>query len=275
MRRQAAVLDGAAGSCRRPALPRGHRHTTHRVEQGGGDRLPVLPRARPRPGRPDEEWVAKLAATPPESPQPTRAAVRRVGHRADRDGLAGQRRSRRAGQRHGRAGASPARRRSVAGGAGRRANDSGVELTELAVTPQQVAELVGLVAAGTRSTTSSPGRPWTAFRRWRAGRRRSCRSRGWRSWASPTRWWPPWTPRRGNPDVAEKVRGGKVQAIGAMVGAVMKTTRGKADAATVKRLPRGAAMTLRSSGPHRGQEPSPRAEAASSAYEGPSGPHSA
>ena len=39
-----------------------------------------------------------------------------------------------------------------------------------------------------------------------------------------------------NPDVAEKVRGGKVQAIGALVGAVMKTTRGKADAATVKRM---------------------------------------
>ncbi len=37
-------------------------------------------------------------------------------------------------------------------------------------------------------------------------------------------------------DVAEKVRGGKVQAIGALVGAVMKTTRGKADAATVKRM---------------------------------------
>ena len=40
----------------------------------------------------------------------------------------------------------------------------------------------------------------------------------------------------GNPDVADKVRGGKVQAIGALVGAVMKTTRGKADAATVKRM---------------------------------------
>jgi aspartyl-tRNA(Asn)/glutamyl-tRNA(Gln) amidotransferase subunit B len=40
----------------------------------------------------------------------------------------------------------------------------------------------------------------------------------------------------GNPDVAEKVRGGKVQAIGALVGAVMRTTRGKADAATVKRM---------------------------------------
>ena len=40
----------------------------------------------------------------------------------------------------------------------------------------------------------------------------------------------------GAPDVVEKVRGGKVQALGALVGAVMKATRGKADAATVKRM---------------------------------------
>jgi aspartyl-tRNA(Asn)/glutamyl-tRNA(Gln) amidotransferase subunit B len=32
------------------------------------------------------------------------------------------------------------------------------------------------------------------------------------------------------------VQGGKVQALGALVGAVMKATRGKADAATVKRM---------------------------------------
>ncbi len=39
-----------------------------------------------------------------------------------------------------------------------------------------------------------------------------------------------------NPDVAEKVRGGKVAAVGPLVGAVMKATRGQADAATVKTL---------------------------------------
>ncbi len=37
-----------------------------------------------------------------------------------------------------------------------------------------------------------------------------------------------------NPDIAEKVRGGKVAAVGALVGAVMKATRGQADAAAVK-----------------------------------------
>ena len=39
-----------------------------------------------------------------------------------------------------------------------------------------------------------------------------------------------------NPDVAAKIRDGKVQAAGVLVGAVMKATRGKADAARVKDL---------------------------------------
>lgn len=39
-----------------------------------------------------------------------------------------------------------------------------------------------------------------------------------------------------NPDIVEKIRGGKVQAAGALVGAVMKATRGQADAARVREL---------------------------------------
>jgi aspartyl-tRNA(Asn)/glutamyl-tRNA(Gln) amidotransferase subunit B len=39
-----------------------------------------------------------------------------------------------------------------------------------------------------------------------------------------------------NPDIAAKVRDGKVAAAGALVGAVMKTTGGKADAKTVREL---------------------------------------
>ncbi|KUJ40182.1 Asp-tRNA(Asn)/Glu-tRNA(Gln) amidotransferase subunit GatB [Streptomyces sp. NPDC093228] len=40
----------------------------------------------------------------------------------------------------------------------------------------------------------------------------------------------------GNPAIADKIRGGKVAAAGALVGAVMKATRGQADAARVKEL---------------------------------------
>ena len=39
-----------------------------------------------------------------------------------------------------------------------------------------------------------------------------------------------------NPDIAEKVRGGKLPAVGALVGAVMKATRGQADAAAVRQI---------------------------------------
>lgn len=40
----------------------------------------------------------------------------------------------------------------------------------------------------------------------------------------------------GNAAIADKIRGGKVAAAGALVGAVMKATRGQADAARVKEL---------------------------------------
>ncbi|MCW2523493.1 MAG: Asp-tRNA(Asn)/Glu-tRNA(Gln) amidotransferase GatCAB subunit, partial [Frankiales bacterium] len=38
------------------------------------------------------------------------------------------------------------------------------------------------------------------------------------------------------PDVADKVRSGKVAAVGALVGSVMKATRGQADAAAVRAI---------------------------------------
>lgn len=39
-----------------------------------------------------------------------------------------------------------------------------------------------------------------------------------------------------NPDVVEKVQGGKLKAVGALIGPVMKETRGQADAAKVKEI---------------------------------------
>ena len=38
------------------------------------------------------------------------------------------------------------------------------------------------------------------------------------------------------PDVLDKIREGKLQAVGAIVGAVMKTTRGQADAGRVREI---------------------------------------
>jgi aspartyl-tRNA(Asn)/glutamyl-tRNA(Gln) amidotransferase subunit B len=39
-----------------------------------------------------------------------------------------------------------------------------------------------------------------------------------------------------NPDVADKVRGGKIQAAGALIGQVMKQMKGQADAAKVREI---------------------------------------
>jgi len=39
-----------------------------------------------------------------------------------------------------------------------------------------------------------------------------------------------------NPEVAQKIRGGKHQAVGALIGQVMKAMRGQADAARVREL---------------------------------------
>ncbi len=58
----------------------------------------------------------------------------------------------------------------------------------------------------------------------------------------------PWSPTRvpsprpstraiaANPDVADKIRDGKVAAAGALIGAVMKEMRGQADAGRVREL---------------------------------------
>ena len=39
-----------------------------------------------------------------------------------------------------------------------------------------------------------------------------------------------------NPAIADKIRDGKVEAAGVLIGAIMKTTKGQADAKTVREL---------------------------------------
>lgn len=39
-----------------------------------------------------------------------------------------------------------------------------------------------------------------------------------------------------NPDVVAKIQGGKLQAVGALIGPVMKATRGQADAGRVREI---------------------------------------
>ncbi|HZH22806.1 MAG TPA: Asp-tRNA(Asn)/Glu-tRNA(Gln) amidotransferase GatCAB subunit B, partial [Geodermatophilus sp.] len=135
------------------------------------------------------------------------------------------------------AGATPAEARKWwLGELARRANDAGVELTELAVTPRQVAELSRLVAEGTVNdqlarqaldgVLAGEGDPAQVVQ----ARGLAVMGESDELVAAVE------AALAGNPDVVAKVQGGKVQALGALVGAVMKATRGKADAATVKRM---------------------------------------
>ncbi len=116
------------------------------------------------------------------------------------------------------------------------ANAAGVEPGELAITPAQVARVVALVADGTLSVglarqavdgvleTGSDVDAVVAGR----GLRRVSDVDALATAVDEA--------IAAQPDVAEKVRGGKVAAAGALVGAVMKATRGQADAKVVREL---------------------------------------
>ena len=199
MRRQAAVLDEGG----RILQETRHFHEdtgTHlaRAEQGGGDRLPVLPRARPGAGRP-RRGVGRQARAPtlPELPAARRARLsRRVGHRADRDGLAGQRRRRRAGQRHRRRRRLAGRRPQVVAGRARPPRERRRRRAGRAGRHPGAGRRAG--RPGRRGHDQRPAGPAGAGRRARR-RGRPGRGRrepaGWPSWGSPTSWSPPSTPR--------------------------------------------------------------------------------
>ncbi len=118
----------------------------------------------------------------------------------------------------------------------RRANESGTELTAQPITPAQVARVCALVAAGSlndklarqviEAVLDGEGEPDEVV----AKRGLAVVSDDSALGAAVDE------AIAGNPDVAAKIRDGKLAAVGALVGAVMKATRGQADAARVKEL---------------------------------------
>jgi aspartyl-tRNA(Asn)/glutamyl-tRNA(Gln) amidotransferase subunit B len=135
------------------------------------------------------------------------------------------------------AGASPqAARKWWLSELARRANEQGVELTALAITPEQVAGIQALVDAGRINDKLARG----VFDGVLAGegspeevveaRGLAVVSDDGALGAAVDR------AIQANPDVAAKVRDGKVAAAGALIGAVMKEMRGQADAARVREL---------------------------------------
>ncbi|MGW0570372.1 Asp-tRNA(Asn)/Glu-tRNA(Gln) amidotransferase subunit GatB [Streptomyces tauricus] len=118
----------------------------------------------------------------------------------------------------------------------RAANESGVSLDSLAITPEQVARVAALVGEGSLNdklarqvidgVVKGEGTPDEVVEK-----------RGLKVVSDEGALTAAVDEAiAGNPGVAEKIRGGKVAAVGALVGAVMKATRGQADAARVKEL---------------------------------------
>jgi aspartyl-tRNA(Asn)/glutamyl-tRNA(Gln) amidotransferase subunit B len=118
----------------------------------------------------------------------------------------------------------------------RAANAAGVEVIELPITPTDVHAVIGLVEAGKLNdklarqvidgVLAGEGSPEQIV----AARGLAVVSDTGALTAAVD------AAIAANADAAEKIRGGKIAVVGALVGAVMKTTRGQADAATVKAL---------------------------------------
>ncbi|MFI7211822.1 Asp-tRNA(Asn)/Glu-tRNA(Gln) amidotransferase subunit GatB [Micromonospora maritima] len=190
------------------------------------------------PLAPDTAWVAELKAALPELPRLRRKRIQQDWGLSDLDMQSVVN----AGaveliEATVAAGATPAAARKWwLGELSRRANETGVELADVGATPAQVAELQGLVDAGKlndklartvlEGVVAGEGSPTEIM----TNRNLEVVSDTGALTAAVDE------AIAANPDVADKVRSGKVAAAGALVGAVMKTTRGQADAKTVREL---------------------------------------
>jgi aspartyl-tRNA(Asn)/glutamyl-tRNA(Gln) amidotransferase subunit B len=190
------------------------------------------------PIAPDREWVDELRGTMPEMPWELRKRVKAEWQLSDlelRDLV--------------NAGALEPVAATVAAGApaaearswwvsylAQQANLRGVELAALPITPAQVAEVIALVAAGSLTNKlarevvdgvlAGEGEPGEVVEK-----------RGLAVVSDDTALYAAVDEAlAAQPDVAEKIRGGKVAAAGAIVGAVMKATKGQADAKRVREL---------------------------------------
>jgi aspartyl-tRNA(Asn)/glutamyl-tRNA(Gln) amidotransferase subunit B len=237
--RQAAIL-AAGGSILQETR---HWHedtgvTTSGREKSDADDYRYFPEPDLVPVAPSREWVEELRATLPEPPREARVRLQADWGFTDlemRDVVA--------------AGAIPVIEATVAAGTtpqaarkwwlsdlARRANEQGVELADLPVTPGQVARVQALVDEGALNdklarqvldgVVAGEGEPDEVV----AARGLAIVSDEGALAEAVDR------AIAANPDVAEKIRDGKVAAAGALIGAVMKDMRGQADAGRVREL---------------------------------------
>jgi aspartyl-tRNA(Asn)/glutamyl-tRNA(Gln) amidotransferase subunit B len=237
--RQAAVLDAG----QRVIQETRHFHEDSGVTTSGRSKEEAqdyryFPEPDLVPVAPSGEWVEALRASLPELPSARRARLRVAWSLSDLEFEA----LRNAGaldvvEQTVAAGASPAdARKWWLGELARRANDSGVEVSALPITPAAVARVAELVASGSLNdrlarevidgVLEGEGTPDEVV----AARGLAVVSDDSALLAAID------DAIAANPDVVARIRDGKVQASGVLVGAVMKATRGKADAARVREL---------------------------------------
>jgi aspartyl-tRNA(Asn)/glutamyl-tRNA(Gln) amidotransferase subunit B len=190
------------------------------------------------PIAPSPEWVEELRATLPEPPREHRARLQAEWGFSDLDmrDVVG-------------AGALAVVEETVAAGASpqaakkwwlselaRRANEMGVELAELPISPAAVAAVQALVDAG-RVNDKLAREVFDGVLAGEGSPEKVVAARGLEVVSDDAALGAAVdTAIEANPDVAAKIREGKVAAAGALIGAVMKQMRGQADAARVREL---------------------------------------
>ena len=190
------------------------------------------------PVAPDREWVEQIRAALPELPAARRRRLKAEWGLADdemRDVV-------NAGaldliEATAAAGASAqAARKWWMGELARAAKDRGVALEDLPVSAAQVAQLQGLVDSG-RLTDKLARQVLEGVLAGEGDPAAVVEARGLEVVSDDSALLDAVDAAlAAQPDVAEKIRGGKVKAAGAIVGAVMRATRGQADARRVREL---------------------------------------
>ncbi len=239
MQRHAAILDGGGSILQETR----HWHedtgiTTSGREKSDAEDYRYFPEPDLVPVAPAREWVAQLKADLPEPPRVRRARLQEDWGFSDlemRDTVG-------AGalmlvEQTIAAGTTPqAARKWWLGEMARQANEQAVEIADLPVTPADVARVQALVDEGTlndklarqvfEGVLAGEGTPDEIV----AARDLAIVSDEGALGSAVD------NAIAANPDVADKIRDGKVAAAGALIGAVMKEMRGQADAGRVREL---------------------------------------
>lgn len=237
--RQAAVLANGGRVNQETRMWNEQGYTTSGRSKEQAEDYRYFPEPDLVPVAPSREWVEKLRATLPEPPVKRRARLQEEWgfselEMRDINGVEGAIDLIDATVA---AGTSPAAARKWwVGELARRANEAELSLVDIAMTPAQVASLQALVDSGTLTdklarqvidgVLAGEGDPAEVV----ASRGLSVVSDDSALADAVDK------AIAGNPDISEKIRGGKVQAAGALIGSVMKAMRGQADAARVREL---------------------------------------